>query len=318
LPPEPSRLNDPAEQTPLRQIPGLPRKERTWKDEVRDRVAARRRRRASGLQRTLGDLELEPPPLGPAAVAEQPIVREPEPEPEQPRMMVEQPPSQHEPELEYSLGDDTVPFEAEPPLETPSKRPRVEPAVVRDPLDELLPEPTRAEAPEPAERPSADDLFDAEEDDSDWEVELGAPARAASQVERPASVSERVAAASLDGALLSVLAGVVLYFASRAAQAPVSSLSPSWPWLTGYLAFLGLVYAACFTGITGQTPGKMWTGLRVVSRSGTAPGIGMALLRAATASAGILLACIGLVPMFLDPARRGLHDRIFGTRVIRR
>jgi len=312
LPPEPSRLNDPAEQTPLRQIPGLPRKERTWKDEVRERVAARRRRRASGMQRTLGDLELEAPPLGLAPVAEQPLVREPEPELERPRIMAEPPPSPHVPELEYSLGDDTVPFEAERPLETPSPRPRIEP------LDELLPEPISAEAPEPVARPSADDLFDAEEEDSDWEVELGAPARSASQVERPASVNERVAAASLDGALLSVLAGVVLYFASRAAQAPVSSLSPSWPWLAGYLAFLGLVYAACFTGITGQTPGKMWTGLRVVSRSGAAPGIGIALLRAATASAGILLACIGLVPMFLDPARRGLHDRIFGTRVIRR
>jgi uncharacterized RDD family membrane protein YckC len=314
LPPEPSRLNDPAEQAPLRQIPGLPRKERTWKDEVRERVAARRRRRASGMQRTLGDLEIEPAPLGPAPVAGQRLVREPEPEPAPARSVAEEP-APSEPELEYSLGDDTIPFDAEPPLEVAPPRPRIEPAPARSPLDEL---PTPSEAPEPVTRPSADDLYDAAEEDSDWEVELGTPARSASDVERPASINERVAAASLDGALLSVLAGVVLYFASRAAQAPVSSLSPSWPWLTGYLSFLGLVYAACFTGITGQTPGKMWTGLRVVSRSGDAPGIAIALLRAATASAGILLACIGLVPMFLDPARRGLHDRIFGTRVIRR
>jgi uncharacterized RDD family membrane protein YckC len=313
LPPEPSRLNDPAENGPLRQIPGLPRKERTWKDEVRDRVAARRRRRASGMQRTLAELEIEPAPLGPLPAADEPMLREPQPEPA--AEAAEEPGPERD--LEYSLGDVTVPFEAEPPLDVTPASPRAEPVAARRPLEELLPPPTpRAAAPEP--RPSADDLYDAADEDSDWEVDLEPPARSSRDAERPASINERVAAASLDGALLSVLAGVVLYFASRAAQAPVSSLSGSWAWLTGYLSFLGLVYAACFTGITGQTPGKMWTGLRVVSRSGTAPGVGIALLRAATAAAGILLACIGLVPIFLDPARRGLHDRIFGTRVIRR
>jgi uncharacterized RDD family membrane protein YckC len=98
----------------------------------------------------------------------------------------------------------------------------------------------------------------------------------------------------------------------------VSSLRTSWPWLLGYLAFVGLFYASYFTGTTGQTLGKMVTGLRVVHTSGRAPGYLRAFLRAGVGGLGILAAGLGQLPMMFDPARRALHDRLFGTRVVKR
>ena len=88
-------------------------------------------------------------------------------------------------------------------------------------------------------------------------------------------------------------------------------------YLVGYLAFLGLIYAGYFTGTTGQTLGKIATGLRVVDVGGRPPGYLRAFTRAALGTVGVLLAGAGLVPMFLDPARRALHDRLLRTRVIK-
>lgn len=77
---EPAPTPDPrAPSPPLREIPGLRKRERTWKDEVRDRVRDRRERRS--------DLPLFPADAEPGAEppAEEPEVEEPaeplEPEP---------------------------------------------------------------------------------------------------------------------------------------------------------------------------------------------------------------------------------------------
>ncbi|MCU0241048.1 MAG: RDD family protein [Vicinamibacteria bacterium] len=82
-------------------------------------------------------------------------------------------------------------------------------------------------------------------------------------LERPALLSERILAALLDGGLLASLFALVIYFASRAAKVPIAGLWVSWPYIAAYLALLGTMYAAYFTGTTGQTPGKILTGLRV-------------------------------------------------------
>jgi uncharacterized RDD family membrane protein YckC len=136
-------------------------------------------------------------------------------------------------------------------------------------------------------------------------------------VERPALLAERLRAAAVDAALLGTLWSVVVYFASRAARVPLAGLLPAWPWLTGYLAFLGLAYAAYFTGTTGQTLGKILFALRVVDTAGQPPGYLRAFARAALGALGVLAAGLGLLPMAFDPARRALHDRVFRTRVIR-
>jgi uncharacterized RDD family membrane protein YckC len=84
-----------------------------------------------------------------------------------------------------------------------------------------------------------------------------------------------------------------------------------------YQGLLALFYAGYFTGTTGQTPGKLMTGLRVVDTSGRPPGYSRAAARALTGLLGIALAGIALLPMAFDPALRALHDRLFQTRVVK-
>ena len=80
---------------------------------------------------------------------------------------------------------------------------------------------------------------------------------------------------------------------------------------------MALFYAGYFTGTTGQTPGKLMTGLRVVGTTGRPPTYLKAMARASLGLVGIVLAGATLVPMAFDPARRALHDRLFRTRVVR-
>jgi uncharacterized RDD family membrane protein YckC len=165
--------------------------------------------------------------------------------------------------------------------------------------------------------PSLDDDILLGEDDAEAALELAPPAAHPIPVERPARPAERARAAALDGLLFVALAAVVVYFTGRAARVDVGSLVASWPGLAAYLGLLALFYAGYFTGTTGQTPGKLVTGLRVVGPTGRPPGYARAMARAIVGLAGIGLAGLGLVPMAFDPAARAVHDRLFRTRVVR-
>ena len=257
----------------LREIPGMKKKERTWKDEVRDRVRDRRQRR-SGSDLPLFQDEDEPE----AAVSAEP-----------------------------EAGDPQAGFvDLGGPEPVPDDLPlRPVEAAVAPPRPQPPPAPPVAEA--------------APEDDADeeWPLEPAPRAETLRPVERPALMTERLAAGAVDVALLTALFGVVVYFASRAAEVAVPRLLPSWPFLAGYLAFLGLAYAGYFTGTTGQTLGKILGGLRVVDGAGQPPGFLKAFVRAALGTVGIALAGLGALPMLLDPARRGLHDRLLKTRVVK-
>jgi uncharacterized RDD family membrane protein YckC len=268
---------------PLRQIPALQKKERTWRDEVKDRVRHRRRRRHPDASEALPLFEEGARPVAPSEDAGAPRDGEALDAGGAPVM------------------DDDLPLHR--PDESPARPLRLGP-----------------EAPEPrltlhlGESEVETDPAEAEE----WS--LGAapsPGGEARDVERPAYLAERARAAALDASFLGILAAVVVYFASRRAGVPLVGLRPVWPYLVGYLVFLGLFYATYFTGATGQTLGKLATGLRVADRQGAPPTYSRALLRAALGAAGILLGLIGLVPMLFDPARRAFHDRVFRTRVIR-
>ena len=287
LAPELRSLTPPAREKvePMREIPGAKKKERTWKDEVRERMRDRREKRD-------GDLPLFRETEDEAA----PAISDdaPEAEPETPASAAIDPGDRR-----MTLGDpDEVEAEAEAD------------AMVDLPLRAPEEEPERA-ASHPLPRrpgPSALDLED------DTPAEWSPSSR---PVERPALGLERVQAAALDLLFLGGLWAVVLYFAGRAAGVGTWGLLATWPYLAGYLAGLGLLYAAFFTGATGQTPGKMVTGLRVVDGDGLPPGFVRALARAALGSLGLLALGAGLLTLFFDPARRALHDRLFQTRVVK-
>ncbi len=149
------------------------------------------------------------------------------------------------------------------------------------------------------------------------EPRLVPPPAESPSVERPARIGERVQAAAVDAALFVVVAAIVVYFTGRTAHVGVDAVLSAWPWLAAYQGLLAAFYAGYFTGTTGQTPGKLITGLRVIDTMGRPPGYLCAVGRAATGLLGITLGGLGLLPMVFDPALRAVHDRLFHTRVVR-
>jgi uncharacterized RDD family membrane protein YckC len=289
-----------------REAPGQRRRgqpEKTWKDEVRDRVRNRKQEKS----RDEREQEL-------------PLFRDDVPEPtppEPPEPAVE---AVLPPERVMTLGESTEdPGNADPYARTekmevvpdddlplnladPAPRPESPSGRLEDGRQQVVPEAPGAEGRE------------------EWSLDDPA-ARPEPPVERPALPGERARAAAIDLLFLCVLWGVVVYFAyfaGRAPRAATTQLLHTWPWLMGYMAFLGLTYAAYFTGTTGQTLGKILGGLRVVDTTGRPPGYTRSFVRAGLGGLCVLVAGLGLVPVLMDPARRALHDKLLGTRVVRR
>jgi uncharacterized RDD family membrane protein YckC len=288
---------------PLRDIPGMPKKERTWRDEVQDRVRKRRKKRA---QSSLPLFEQpavtgEPPAAAEAAPSPRSPITAPFPSAGGERPVVRHADFEATPLTEEELAD--LPLRTATPT-TVGAGPRARPETPQVPV-ELL-----------SDAPPLDEQLTAPEDEA--AVSLSPSPTDPPPLERPARVGERAQAAMVDAGILVVLGALVVYFAGRAARVDVPSLAVSWPWLLSYLALLGLFYAGYFTGTTGQTPGKMIAGLRVVDVRGRPPGYLRASLRAMAGAAGTVLGGLGLIPMALDPARRALHDRLLHTRVVHR
>ena len=283
-------------QPPLRELPGARKRERTWKDEVRDRVRDRREQRSADLP-LFRDVPEEAPGDAEAAAA---------PEPES--------------APEDTQGLDALLDDAEPTVRVPERHP---PVLELDDEDAPTGGPSELGGADDEEDAVADVLaFDeglvlnerlaAEEAEADARVLEEAP-----PVERAALPMERLLAAVIDLAVLAGIWSAVVYFASKVAHVPLAGLRPAWPWLAGYLGALGLMYAGYFTGTTGQTLGKMVHRLHVLDLGGGPPGHARAAVRALVGTLGVLLAGGGLLPMLNDPARRALHDRLLKTRVVR-
>lgn len=79
------------------------------------------------------------------------------------------------------------------------------------------------------------------------------------------------------------------------------------------------LYAAILAGpFRGATPGKKVLGLRVVDELGNTPGFGQLFLRYSLGYfiSGIILA-IGFIMIGTGEQKQGLHDKMFGTYVVR-
>lgn len=298
---------------PLRELPGR-RREKSWKDEVSARVKERRRTRTERGELPLFREQPEPEPRRPVAPVVQPPSRPRFVEPEERRT----PPPEPVEALDLR-GPEPAPDEPDfdLPLRTePQSSPGEEWSAARNEAPPPPP-PVRVELGEAPEAPAVEPS----PEDEGWPSLLvsGAPVPADSRPpERPAQAGERMQAAFLDITLLLALGAFVVYFASRAARVPdLLGLLPAWPYLAGFLGVLALAYASYFTGTTGQTPGKMVLGLRVVDTAGRPPGRGLALGRALLGTLGIALAFAGVVPVLVDPARRAFHDRLLRTRVVK-
>jgi uncharacterized RDD family membrane protein YckC len=135
--------------------------------------------------------------------------------------------------------------------------------------------------------------------------------------QRASIQGSRVMAGLVDAAILLGLDAVVVWLTLRLLGLDFSD----WPRLplaplAGFLFLLDTSYLVTFTAASGQTIGKSMAGLRVVTQAGARVPFGHAVVRSAVVLLCAAPAGLGLLPIFLDAAGRGLHDRIAGTRVI--
>jgi len=137
--------------------------------------------------------------------------------------------------------------------------------------------------------------------------------------ERCAGLASRTFAFAVD----LVLAQVVFLIGSALVGlvvALVGELRPAW--LFGSLAGAGWLllvgaYFAFFWSLGGQTPGMRLAHLRVIDHFGEPPRFVRAVVRFAALIVAIIPMFAGLLPILFDARRRGLHDFVARTFVVR-
>jgi len=142
------------------------------------------------------------------------------------------------------------------------------------------------------------------------------------ELTRVAGSGARLGAAAIDVLLLAGIDVMVLYFTLKICDLRFADvlLLPAAPFLS-FLLLLDGGYLATFIAAGGQTIGKMAAGIRVVPADPAAPlservTFGHAIVRAAAWFLAMLPAGLGFLPALFGQ-RRGLHDRLADTRVIR-
>lgn len=147
------------------------------------------------------------------------------------------------------------------------------------------------------------------------------------QAEEPTSAHIGTAAGFWIRAIAAVLDSVIssaLQFTMAFALASITELSgagalPMVQMLIMLFSTLaGVFYYVFFTGYSGQTPGKMALGLKVVRLDDTQVSYGQAFIRETIGKfiSGIVLG-IGYLMVALRSDKRGLHDLMADTRVIK-
>jgi uncharacterized RDD family membrane protein YckC len=83
------------------------------------------------------------------------------------------------------------------------------------------------------------------------------------------------------------------------------------------LGILGFLYFFIFHAVRGMTPGKQLLKLRVIDGFGRRPSLGRSLIRTAAYLPSALLLALGFLWIGFDREKRGLHDWLADTYVIR-
>ena len=138
-----------------------------------------------------------------------------------------------------------------------------------------------------------------------------------SEAAEAARAGRRVLAALVDLVILGGLDAAVVYFTLRLCRlAPAEILLlPVGP-LVAFFLLLDGGYLVAFTTAGGQTIGKMAAGIRIVGASDGPVSFGQAVVRTVAYLGSALPVGLGFVPAVVGHARRALHDRLAGTRVI--
>jgi uncharacterized RDD family membrane protein YckC len=210
-----------------------------------------------------------------------------------------------------------------PPLPAPRPPRPVQPPPVARPVPSAFappPPPAVRPARDPAPLPAA------------VSAPHPAPAQASRQVPPPPAAQLpvatlagfwiRLAAYLIDTVILSVIFFPLFFVLGMLIQP--SSSSPGGVVTGAYLLFqlvlaaIGLGYILYFWSRSGATPGKKLLRLKIVRIDGVQPiGIGTAGMRVLGYFVSSLIFCIGFLMIGFSSDKRGLHDLIAKTRVIR-
>ena len=153
------------------------------------------------------------------------------------------------------------------------------------------------------------------------ELDLPPPATE-EQAQELASIAQRVGGALVDGLLTSMVVVVPLLLGLVESDRIDESLPAAV--LLGLFLF-GAIYTIVPTALWGQTLGKIAVGSRVVAEDdGSLPGWRRSVLRWALPGVlgrmpyvGLWVGLAIMASLAWDPRRRGLHDRLAGTVVVR-
>ncbi len=133
-----------------------------------------------------------------------------------------------------------------------------------------------------------------------------------------ASAPERIISGLIDLVFVGLIQLTLFYLTTHLVAQRVGALPSSALVAMGLVgAVMAAGYFLFFWSLSGQTLGKLLTGARVVDRRGGALGFGRAALRLAATLVAALPLGAGFIGLWTDPERRGWHDRIAGTKVIR-
>jgi len=196
-----------------REIPGLRKREKTWRDEVQERVRSRRQKRVDAGLPLFDQPEREPEPAAPPAVPPVEIAAAEEAERPSPRPVAVSPVESRDPRS--AVEPDLVSTRlseaelADLPLRAPTAGELA--GLDREVMESAHP---RRPVPSPAE---ASFLGDA---DLEADNELPPPVAEAAPVERPARAVERAQAAAGAALLFGALSARVVYFTGRGARGP--------------------------------------------------------------------------------------------------
>ena len=180
--------------------------------------------------------------------------------------------------------------------------------------------------------PNADELLDAKISESDPladisvepELELPLAGEDMRQVEGPfaelelSSPGERILGGIIDLAFIALIQLTLFYLTTHLVAQRLGALPSSALVAMGVVGgVLAASYFLFFWSFSGQTLGKLLTGGRIVDRRGKALGFAHAGMRLF----GLFLAWLplgaGFVGIWTDSGRRGWHDRIAGSKVVR-
>lgn len=137
--------------------------------------------------------------------------------------------------------------------------------------------------------------------------------------EQPAGFWLRVLAALIDSIVCNVIVFVMSFgvgFLIETNNYTFNEISQLLIMAMGII--VTLFYYIFFTGYGGQTPGKMALQIKVIHNNGSDVGYGQAFLRETIGKtlSGLLL-CIGYLMVAFRRDKRGLHDLLASTKVIR-